>query len=153
MDGKKSVAIFAAKSVVGLVAATGKQLWRFPWETPWDENIADPIIVGDKVFISSGIGTGCTLLKIKGKNVTPIYRNKNMKNHLNSSVLWKGYLYGFDEKELRCMDFKTGEPVWGKKGLGKGSLMLADGKSAKEASWLPQKPRRKGSGNYRVLRF
>ncbi|MHC4338373.1 MAG: outer membrane protein assembly factor BamB family protein [Planctomycetota bacterium] len=128
MDGKKSVAIFAAKSVVGLVAATGKQLWRFPWETPWDENIADPIIVGDKVFISSGIGTGCTLLKIKGKNVTPIYRNKNMKNHLNSSVLWKGYLYGFDEKELRCMDFKTGEPVWGKKGLGKGSLMLADGK-------------------------
>jgi outer membrane protein assembly factor BamB len=44
-------------------------------------------------------------------------------------VLWQGYVYGFDEKkELRCLDFKTGQMKWSKGGLGKGSLMIADGK-------------------------
>jgi outer membrane protein assembly factor BamB len=126
-DGKKCVAIFGAKGIVGLAAATGKQLWHYKWETRWKENIADPIIVGDKVFISSGIGMGCTLLRINGSRVTPIYRNTNMKNHLNSSVLWKGYLYGFDEKELKCLNFETGNEMWSKPGFGKGSLMLAGG--------------------------
>jgi outer membrane protein assembly factor BamB len=51
-----------------------------------------------------------------------------MKNHLNCSVLWQGYLYGFDEKQLRCLNFETGKVMWTKKGFGKGSLMLADGK-------------------------
>jgi outer membrane protein assembly factor BamB len=128
LEGKKCVAMFGAKGVVGLVAATGKRLWQFPWKTNYDENIADPVISGDSVFISSALGTGCALLKMEGSNVTPIYRNRNMQNHLNSSVLWQGYLYGFDEKQLRCLDFKTGEVMWTKKGFGKGSLMLADGK-------------------------
>ena len=51
-----------------------------------------------------------------------------MRNHLNSSVLWRGYLYGFDEGTLKCLDFKTGQMKWSKGGLGKGSLMIADGK-------------------------
>ena len=127
-ESKKCVAIFGAKEIVGLVATTGKRLWRFPWKTPYDENIVDPIISGDTVFVSSGCGVGCALLKIEDGNVTKVWRNKNMRNHLNSSVLWQGYLYGFDENELKCLDFKTGHVRWSHKGLGKGSLMIADGK-------------------------
>jgi len=126
--GRKCIAIFGAKGVAGLVAATGEQLWQFGWETPWDENIADPIVSDDKVFISSGCGTGCALLKFQGGSVDEIWRNRNMQNHLNSSVLWQGHLYGFDESELKCLDFKTGRVVWSQEGLGKGSLMAADGK-------------------------
>ncbi len=51
-----------------------------------------------------------------------------MRNHVNSSVLWKGHLYGFDEKDLQCLDFSTGASKWSEKGFGKGSLMIADGK-------------------------
>jgi len=131
MGNKKCVVIFGAKEVVGVIAATGKQVWQFPWKTPYDENIADPIVSSNTVFVSSGCGKGCALLKIEGADVTQLWRNKNMRNHLNSSVLWKGYIYGLDDgsgKELRCLDFKTGQVQWGQKGFGKGSLMLADGK-------------------------
>ena len=51
-----------------------------------------------------------------------------MRNHFNSCVLWKGFLYGFDESKLTCLDFATGDVKWSQDDLGKGSLMLADGK-------------------------
>ena len=129
VGNQKCVAIFAAREIVGVVAATGKIVWQFPWKTSYDANIGDPIISGNTVFICTGYGRGCALLKIEGSNVTEVWQNKNMRNHFNSSVLWKGHVYGFDEKkELRCLDFKTGQMKWAKGGLGKGSLMIADGK-------------------------
>ncbi|MHC4623470.1 MAG: PQQ-binding-like beta-propeller repeat protein [Planctomycetota bacterium] len=127
-NGEESVLIFGAKALACLAATTGKPLWQYKWKTPWDENIADPIVSGDTVFISSGIGTGCALLKIQGNKVNEIWRNKNMKNHLNCSILWQGYLYGFDEDQVKCLDFKNGRVMWSQPGLGKGSLMAADGK-------------------------
>src|SRR5207249_4905327 len=46
----------------------------------------------------------------------------------NSCVLRDGYLYGFDDNELKCLDWKTGDVKWGTKSYGKGSVILADGK-------------------------
>jgi outer membrane protein assembly factor BamB len=51
-----------------------------------------------------------------------------MRNQLNASVYWEGHLYGFDESMLKCLNFNTGEEKWRKRGLGKGSLMLAGDK-------------------------
>lgn len=128
VDNQKCVAIFAAREIVGVVAATGKIVWQFPWKTKYEANIGDPIISGNTIFISSGYNQGCALLKIEGSNVTEVWRNKNMRNHFNSSVLWQGHIYGFDEKALRCLDSKSGQVKWSQQGLGKGSLMIADGK-------------------------
>ena len=122
------MALFVARELVGLVASTGKVLWILPWKTRYDVNAADPIISGDTIFISSGYNRGCGLFKIGPGSPTEIWQNKNMRNHFNSCVLWKGYVYGVDDKTLKCLDFKTGEEKWAQKGLGKGSLILADGK-------------------------
>jgi len=51
-----------------------------------------------------------------------------MRNHFNTSVLLDGYIYGFDEKTLKCLKFSDGSVAWSKEGLGKGSLMIADKK-------------------------
>jgi len=128
MGSEKCVAFAGCNEVIAVVAATGKVLWRFPWKTSYDINAANPIISGDTVFVSSGYNHGCALLKIEGDKVTDVWRNKNMRNHFNSCVLCEGYIYGFDESELKCLDFKTGEVKWSQEGLGKGSLMIADGK-------------------------
>jgi len=133
VGGQKHVVIFGEKSVAGIVAATGKKVWEYPWKTSYNVNAADPIVSGDTVFISSGYNRGCALLKPQAGNVTEVYQNKNMRNQCNSSVLWKGYLYGFDHQvnwkgTLRCVDYETSEVKWSQKGMGTGSLMLADGK-------------------------
>jgi hypothetical protein len=50
-----------------------------------------------------------------------------MQNHFSTSVLYEGHLYGFSETRLRCVDFETGDVKWDRLGLGRGSLVIADG--------------------------
>lgn len=129
MDGKKCLALFTAKEMVALVPKTGKILWKIPWKTSYDVNAADAIIEGNKIFLSSGYNTGCAVYTFGSSDFTQDWKNKTMRNHFNSCVLWKGYIYGVDDdKSVSCLDFKTGDVKWAKKGFGKGSLMLADGK-------------------------
>ncbi|MEJ2701713.1 MAG: PQQ-binding-like beta-propeller repeat protein [Sedimentisphaerales bacterium] len=133
LDGQKCVAMAVSVEVAGLNPATGKLMWKFPWKTSYAINAADTIVSDDTVFISSGYNRGCGLYKINGSSVTEVWQNKNMRNHINCSVLWQGHIYGFDGQvggggKLACIDFKTGQKVWSQGGLGTGSLMIADGK-------------------------
>ncbi len=50
-----------------------------------------------------------------------------MENHFNSSILNQGYIYGFDNAVLKCIDANTGAEKWKQTGFGKGSLIMADG--------------------------
>lgn len=121
--------MFATKQdVVAVQVQDGKELWRFPWKTQYDVNAADPILSGSKVFISSGYNRGGGVFDVSSNPPKNLWDNKNMRNHMNSCVLWNGHLYGVDENQLRCIVFETGEVKWTDKVSGKGSLMLADGK-------------------------
>ena len=128
LDGVRYLAVFPASGLVILNAENGQELSRHPWKTDHDVNAVTPIVSDGKVFISSGYSTGGALVDISGNNPAVIWQNKKMKNHFNSCVLWEGHLYGFDEQTLKCVDFQTGDVKWKQRGMGKGSLMLADGK-------------------------
>jgi outer membrane protein assembly factor BamB len=131
-DGKTNVAIFSAKSLVAVEPKTGRVLWEHPWESPRDINASDPIILGDKVFISSE--SGSALIQMGKTSVTVLWQHRNiMRNYFNPSVLIDGYLYGIDgtthrPTALTCLDFNTGEVQWTEPGFGSGALMAADGK-------------------------
>ena len=127
------LACFNAAGLAILNLKTGNTLMTYPWKTAYDVNSATPIVTDGKVFISSGYRAGCALLDVSGTTPTLLWRNKNMSNHCNSSVLYEGYLYGFNGNvggggALTCLELKTGEVKWSHKGLGTGSLMIADGK-------------------------
>jgi outer membrane protein assembly factor BamB len=131
--GKDLLALAVAQSIVAVEEKTGKEAWRFPWKTEYDVNAADPIISGDKIFISSGYRHGCALLKMSGEKVERVYENKNMHNHFNPSVLINGFLYGIDGDVgrgggLRCIEFATGAVKWTEKSTGTGALMAAGDK-------------------------
>jgi outer membrane protein assembly factor BamB len=129
LGGSQCIAIFSGIGVVGVEARDGRRLWSYAWDTKYKTNVADPIIEGDKVFISSWYGVGCALLDISDGEASVVWQNKEMQNHYSSCVLWKGHLYGFDVAKLKCMDFKSGQIRWSLEGgFGRGSLMLADGK-------------------------
>ncbi len=132
-NGQKTLLVFGAKAIIAVVPETGKKLWEYPWKTSYDVNAADPIVAGDKVFISAGYDHGCALLQIKKDGPEKIWENKNLRNHINSSVLLDGFLYGFDgnaggSADFRCVDFNTGAVKWTASKLGAGALSVADGK-------------------------
>jgi outer membrane protein assembly factor BamB len=134
LNGQRCVLVFGSKALFAVNEKSGQQLWEFPWVTHWDINAADPIVVGDAVFVSTFDRRGA-LLRLGAPKPTEIWRSRSMGNHFNSGVAIDGYLYGIDgdtdrseAPELRCLDLKTGQVQWSHKGLGLGSLMAAEGK-------------------------
>jgi len=121
------LAMLVARGAVAVDAEAGKVLWEIPWRTTWDQNAADVIVADGKLFISTGHNVGCALFDISTGAPKEIWRNKNMRNELASSVLWQGCLYGFDKERLACIDWETGKTRWSESGLGRGTLILVDG--------------------------
>lgn len=130
MGGAKdaSLLVFTKDALAGVDAASGRKLWSFPWTTDHGVNSADPIMQGGQVFLSTGYNFGCGLVDISGGQPKEVWKNKNMRNHFNACVLIDGHLYGFDDSNLKCIDWKTGAVKWDKGGLGKGSLAAVNGK-------------------------
>jgi outer membrane protein assembly factor BamB len=138
VDGKKQAIFFTASGLVGVALETGKELWRQPWITEFDCNIATPLVVGgDKLFVSSGEGNGCALYQLQSAAAPRVvWESKGPKsvmiNYWATSVVHDGHLYGFagefDKRiHLRCVDLKDGKVRWSKDEFGKGALTLADG--------------------------
>jgi outer membrane protein assembly factor BamB len=127
---QRQAIIFPWSGPVGVNPTNGKKLWSFSWSwnDPYRVNAADPIVVGDLVFISSAYNRGCVLLRIGNSQPTVVYQNTNMRTHVNTCVLLDGFLYGNDQGALKCIEFKTGEERWQYRGVGKGGLIAADGK-------------------------
>ena len=126
-DGKRML-ILAARSLVLVESADGAVVWEQDWPIKNGISPAVPVIDGTKLFLSAGYNFGCGLFDIEGAKPKELWRNLAMRNHFNGCVLVAGHLYGFDDKELKCLVFATGDEKWAKPGLGKGSLIAADGK-------------------------
>jgi hypothetical protein len=91
-------------------------------------------VEGNRVFISSGYGTGSALLEMSKKGPPRlIWKNNILRSHFSSIIYLDGYLYGNDGQSyssknvLRCLDFETGEQKWASR-LGFGSLIIVDRK-------------------------
>ena len=130
-NGTRQILFFTGTSLVS-VSPKGSVHWKYPWRTSYYANIATPIFIApDKVFISTAYDTGAAVLKLVGGKEKPsfqeLWKSKVSQNHFNSSVLHNGYLYGFDQGVLQCVEVNTGTEKWKQSGLGKGSLILADG--------------------------
>jgi outer membrane protein assembly factor BamB len=131
--GDVSQAIFfTSQRVMGVDVNSGRALWSYRQVANRTANIATPVVRGNRVFVSSGYGTGGALLELAaaGTNVTAkeIYFTQQMKNHHATSILVGDYLYGFDNAILTAIRFDTGEVAWQDRSVGKGSLTFADGR-------------------------
>jgi outer membrane protein assembly factor BamB len=126
--GAPQVIFFTGTAAVGVSPDDGKLLWRYPWKTQFNLNIATPIYADGKVFVSSNYGTGGAVFRLTGQSEPEtIWKSGAMQNHFSNAVLHEGNLYGFSEARLRCVEFQTGKVHWDKPGVGKGSVVLVDG--------------------------
>jgi hypothetical protein len=116
--------------IVGIEPATGKVLWQ----TEWPGKVAvipTPIYRDGYVYVTSGYGVGCRLVKIAddGRSVETVYDNKVMKNHHGGVILVGDAVYGHsDPNGWICQDFESGDDIWRERSkLGKGAISYADG--------------------------
>ncbi len=133
--GEDLLAVLNNDYLLVVRAADGSEVDKFPWVTSFGTNSTTPVVWQDTIFISTGYGHGCALLRLAGGKLETVWQNNALCNHFNNSVLWQGHFYGFDGNSnlgrvvhLVCLEYETGKQKWRERGLGCGSLLVADGK-------------------------
>ena len=131
VQGVRTYLTFTAAAGVGVRASDGRLMFRYTNAANRVANVATSIFSNNKVFFSSAYGTGAGLLDLTAQNgevrAKEAYFTRNMKYHHGGVVLVDGYLYGFDDAILTCLEFATGNMMWRDRSVGKGSVTFADG--------------------------
>ena len=131
VQGVRTVMTLTGEAGVGVRASDGKLMWRYRQVANGTANVATPVFHDGRVFYTSGYGTGGALLELtaRGGEVTAreVYFTRDMQNHHGGVVVVGGYLYGYNNSILTCLEFATGRMMWRDRAVGKGSLTYADG--------------------------
>jgi outer membrane protein assembly factor BamB len=131
VQGVRTVMTLTSAAGVGVRASDGKLMWRYPKVANGTANIATPVFFDNKVFYTSNYDTGGALLGLSQESgeikAREVYFTRDMMNHHGGVVLVNGFLYGFSNAILTCLDFATGKVAWRNRSVGKGSLTYANG--------------------------
>lgn len=125
------------RGVAGVRASDGKLLWFYA-RTQNTAAIPTPVYHDRHVFVTSGYGSGCDLIRLTKEGdefkAEKVYHNKDMINHHGGVVLLDGHIYGHSYEPRReapgwtCLEFLTGKVKWklGNKRPGKGAVIAAN---------------------------
>lgn len=131
VGGVRTIMNFTSSAAVGVRASDGKVMWRYAKAANRTANCTTPVFHNNKVFFSSAYDTGAALLDLSARGgevqAREVYFTRDMMNHHGGVVLVNGYLYGFSNSILTCLEFATGKKMWSARSVGKGSLTYADG--------------------------
>ncbi len=136
LDGTKHVIFVTRLNVVSIDPTDGALRFRFPFGARGPTvNAANPLALGDHLFVSSSYGVGARWAKFSARDATVEWDSDDvMSSQYTTCVQKDGYLYGIDGRQdvgvarLRCFDPKTGKVAWTEEGYGTGTLILADDK-------------------------
>jgi outer membrane protein assembly factor BamB len=130
LGDQRQILIFDAGGLAGHDTDGGAELWRVPWPTQFDINVAQPLVLdGGRVLITSA--SGACLIAVEGSASSwlpkELWRNRLLKCSYANPVARQGYVYGLDEGILACIDVATGKRQWksGKGRYGHGQLLLS----------------------------
>lgn len=133
LNGNRYAALFGERALYGVELETGKRSWSYSWKTGHDVNAADPLIAGNRIFISSNYGSGCAMLQINDNKPHVLWKNGKFNSHFSSFIYIDGYIYGNDGTAwsdrgfFRCLDADSGREMWSA-ALGFGSLIVVNNK-------------------------
>lgn len=132
--GREILLAWASDGLRGLDPATGKQAWQISWRTAYDCHASPPVVAGDKMFITSGYGTGCQAFEFKEQQPVALWPvNKTVSSCSSAPVVHEGHVYAFSgngndaNATLKCIELQTGAERWSTQDFGNGTLIYLDG--------------------------
>ena len=136
IDGTRHL-IFATRfNVVSIDPTNGRERFRFPFgHTGPNVTAANPVVMGDKLFITASYNFGAVFAEIGKNGVEELWRDDNLlSSQYTTSIAHEGVLYGIDGRQdegaatLKCFDPTAKKDLWTKGEFGYATLIAADGK-------------------------
>ncbi len=126
------ISTLTAKGLVGVSAKNGRFLWRY--DRPYNKtaNCPTPLFHKGAVFSASGYNTGGGLVRINASrtsvSIRELWQTRDLVNHHGGFVIVDDHVYGHSNRGgWTCLEFATGRRTHSNKGVGKGSVIAADG--------------------------
>lgn len=133
--GDELAVFFTRAGLLAVAAETGDVKYTHPWRPRINAsvNAATPVVVGDRMFVSTSYSTGAIVLEAGKGELKEVWSgDDSLSNHYSTPVHVDGFLYGVDGRQesgprLRCIEFATGKVRWTKEGFGCTGLIAIDG--------------------------
>ena len=131
--GSRLAVFLTREGLQALDPKSGEVRHAMRWRSRSDAsvNAAVPLVIGNRVFLSSSYGTGAVLLDLGGGEVKQVWSSDDsLSNHYATSVHKAGYLYGFHGRQeygqvFRAIELATGKLKWEQEGFRAGTVTLA----------------------------
>lgn len=131
LPARKLLVTMTADNIIGLDASSGKMLWSHPQTNRYQVHANTPIYADGGLFCFSGYGQGGVKLELSadGSSVKKAWFSDKLDSRMGGMVAVNGFLYGSGDnnREWRCVDWKTGTEKYADKTIGKGVVIYADG--------------------------
>jgi len=130
--GEDHLITAVAGKIVSLDPHTGKTRWEHPWKIFLNNaQIVQPIALsGNSFLLAAGYGKGAECIALSRAPETGAYllesqwTSKDLKAKFSNPVLKDGYLYGFSENLLVCLEASSGKLQWRGKKYGYGRILV-----------------------------
>ena len=101
LGGRRQVVFVTRLNVVSLDPQGGKVQFQFPFgQRGPTVNAANPLVLGDHLFVSASYGVGATWAKIGPQGATPVWESDEvMSSQYTTCVEKDGVLYGIDGRQ------------------------------------------------------
>ena len=115
---EKCAMIFSHRCLHAVRISDGELLWKFPWVFNDGADSPDPVVVGNRVFISTAYRNGAAMINFEDNKPIQQWFKNDIQNEFGSSIFVNDYLYvpHGDTRHrtayLKCIDFNTGEEKW-----------------------------------------
>jgi outer membrane protein assembly factor BamB len=133
IENSQSLLAFHGTGLSAINVQDGKELWNIKWRTDYDMNATTPVVIDDRVFITSGYGTGGMLLRVNAKMADSLWRSENFASIHSDPYIIDGYIYGYsgdswqNRGAFKCINLNSGEEKWSTNEVGWGTTILVDG--------------------------
>ena len=118
-NGVTQIVLQVHRKVIGIDSKNGKLAWDFPFVTPCDQNVPTPLIVNDRVILSS-MDHGIFALKFDAEGKPDVaWQTKEASLYMSSPVLLSNHIFGFSYKkkgQYFSLDPQTGSLLWSSTG-------------------------------------
>lgn len=140
IKGKQRIVAWMRDDLLVVDPATGGVVAEFRWRADelFSAVAASPVVANDQVLLSECYGPGSVLLDLAGGEPRVVRRDRNprprtaLMAHWATPVFHEGRVYGASGRHsgdalVSCVEWETGAVKWAEPGLGRASMVLADG--------------------------
>ena len=137
VDGQEQLVAFMRDGLVGADPNTGEELWHYPLEGQFQQNINPPTLVDGRYLFLSSLNNGSRGLELSrgedgGTQVTEVWASRKVRLYHVTSVNDGDWVYGSSgggsPAFMSAVNVKTGEIPWRKRGFAKANVVHADGR-------------------------